>query len=247
MKKGQIVLVVMLASAIIMTISLAMTKKAVVQTKINTDEELLKQAFNNAESGLEYYKKTKQTEYVSGGQKLAVVVPNPGGDTKEHIGEVLRKNNPEYLWLVGHTSEGAFDGKYYKGNEVTVIVENKDFFGSVKIDLFYIDGGQYKVYRTGYNFDETKKKVNGYTNNKSIKIQMIGQPLLLAATPLFDDTKISFKSETEDLPNQGEKIESTGTKNGVKSVVSVAREFTIPPFLLDAIVAEGGVRVAQDD
>lgn len=245
--KGQIVIVVLLVSAVVMTISLAMTERTVVQTKINTDEELLKQAFNNAESGLEYYKKTKQTEYVSGGEKLAVVVPNPGGDAKEHIGEVLRKNNPEYLWLVGHTIDGDLDGKYFKGSEVVVIVENKDFLGSVKIDLFYTEGGQYKVYRTGYNFDETKKKVNGYTNGKSIKVQMIGQPLLLAVTPLFDDTKISFKSETADLPDQGEKIESTGTKNGVKSVVSVAREFTIPPFLLDAIVAEGGVRIAQDD
>jgi hypothetical protein len=243
-KSGQVVLVVLLVSAVVMTISMAMTRRTVIQTKINTDEELLKQAFNNAESGLEFYKKTKMTDYVSDGKKLAVVVPNSGKLSSDYVGETLRKNTPEYLWLVEHNTDGTINYKKSYTGTVSVKVENENFYGSIKIDLFYMEGGQYKVKRSGYNF--ASGKVIGYEDSKIIEVGMIGNPLLLAVTPLFDNTKISF-SGTTILPNQGEKIESTGMKDGVKSVVSVARRFVIPSFLLEAIVAEGEVRVEKDD
>jgi hypothetical protein len=243
--KGQVVLAVLMISAVVMTIVMAMTKKTVVQTKINTDEELLKQAFNNAESGLEFYKKTKMTEYVSEGKKLAEIKPNSGGVTNKHTGEVLRKDNPEYLWLMNHNPDGSvnYSSPSY-GGKITVVVENEEFSGSLKIDLFYLDGSTYKVERSGYNF--TDGKINGFTDSKIIEVEMKGKPILLAVTPLFDNTIISF-SGTENLPDQGEKIESTGIKDGIKSVVSVDRQFVIPVFLLDSIVARGEIRIEKND
>jgi len=240
-----VVLAVLLISAVVMTITMAMTKRTVLQTKINTDEELLKQAFNNAESGLEFYKKTKITEYVSEGKKLAEIKPNSGGITSTHTGELLRKDNPEYLWLVEHNPDGSinYGSKPYTG-KITVKVENEEFAGAIKVDLFYIEGSDYRVERSGYNF--TEGKVNGFADNKTIEVEMKGTPLLLAVTPLFDSTMISFNG-TESLPNQGERIESTGIKDGIKSVVSVDRQFVIPVFLLDSIVAGGDVRIEKDE
>ena len=246
--RGQIVLAVLLVSAVIMTITMAMTKRTVVQTKINTDEELLKQAFNNAESGLEYYKRTTTPVYLgSDGKEAAKVVVPVSGDYKtKYVGEVSRMNNPEYLWMVNHTLTGDLGSIYSSDKVITVTVENESFTGSLKVDLFYLDSGrQYKVWRTGYNL--VKDRVSGYTNitRKTIDIDMQGQPILLAVTPLFGQTKISFSGS--DLVDQGENIESTGIQNGVKSVVSVSRRFVVPTFLLDAIVAEGDVRIEKGD
>jgi len=247
-KSGQIVLAVLLVSAVIMTVTMAMTKKTVVQTKINTDEELLKQAFNNAESGLEYYKRTATPVYMSEDKVIiAKVTSSPSSDYKtKYVGEVARMNNPEYLWMVEHTLSGDIGSIHSSDKVITVTVENESFTGSLKVDLFYLDSGrQYRVSRTGYNF--VKDKISGYTNvtRKTIDVEIIGQPLLLAVTPLFGQTKISFSGN--DLVDQGEKIESTGIQNGVKSVVSVSRRFVVPTFLLDAIVAEGDVRIEKGE
>lgn len=68
-EKGQIALIVLLVSAITMTIGLSLSRKTVTETKIQTDQELLKQAFNTAESGVDYYLGTGKTEYTAPDEK----------------------------------------------------------------------------------------------------------------------------------------------------------------------------------
>jgi len=50
-QQGQVVLMVLLASALILTLGLSASRQATVETKIDTDQEMLKKAFNAAISG----------------------------------------------------------------------------------------------------------------------------------------------------------------------------------------------------
>ncbi|MDD2482862.1 MAG: hypothetical protein PHE71_01085 [Candidatus Shapirobacteria bacterium] len=53
--QGQIAIIVLLASAILLTLGMSASRKTVTDTKVDTDEELLKEAFNTAESGINNY------------------------------------------------------------------------------------------------------------------------------------------------------------------------------------------------
>ena len=68
--KGQIALVILVISAIVMTIGLSVSKKTVVETKITTDEEQLKQAFNAAESGIDNYLGTGRKTFTASDSKV---------------------------------------------------------------------------------------------------------------------------------------------------------------------------------
>ena len=53
--RGQVVLMVLLASALVLVLGLSAAKQATIETNFDTAQEFLKKAFNAAESGIEYY------------------------------------------------------------------------------------------------------------------------------------------------------------------------------------------------
>ena len=235
--KGQVVLIMLVITTAVMTVGLALTRRSVVQTKINTDDALLKQAFNNAESGIDYFLRTSNTTYKSTSGEVASISVETIADKDKMLGK--------YIWLIGHKDDGSLDKSVlYGGRKITVKIVNPKFMGSLKIDYFYLDtSNNYKVIRLGYNY--TADKIKGYSNISKREFDLIPSsgetPIFLVITPLFGETEIEFNGDAK-FPNQGVDIVSTGTKDGVKSIISTSKRFEIPPFFLDAIVAGGDIK-----
>jgi hypothetical protein len=256
--KGQIVLVVLLASAVLMTLGLSASKKAVTDTKIDTDEELLKQAFNTAESGVDYYLATGSTAYSApDGKSVAQVdvIPVGGGTTLSSDGLVLA-NNTFLFWLIDHDTNGNVSTSGYDGDKLDICVGNS-FSKALKIDFFYKNGGSYSVTRLGYNFNgDVAQTVQGFTIKSGAggcipEVAMSGQPLLIAATPIGGSTSLTLRDRSttgvHNFPLQGEEITSLGrtgditNSSGVNSQVKVMNRYKVPAFMLDAITAGNSV------
>ena len=197
---GQIALVVLIISAIIMTVGLSVSKKSVLETKITADEESLKQAFNAAESGIDYYLGTGITGFTSADKSQAAVTTNSigGGNSYVNLNKLILRNNDSYTWLMGHRVDGSLDPTVAMNGltGLTVCVDDA-FNGAVKADYFYTNGGNYGVLRTGFNTGNGP--VGGYTDNafpggcpavggmKAASFNVpAGTPILLVIKPIGD-------------------------------------------------------------
>jgi len=118
-QRGQVVLMVLLASALILTLGLSASRQATVETKIDTDQEMLKKAFNAAESGIEHYFGTGSTKYtgddIQGSANLSV--KSFGDSRKISFNNVTLPGGTEYFWLVDRTITGTLGTNYYSTNQ----------------------------------------------------------------------------------------------------------------------------------
>ena len=260
-QNGQVILIVLIVSALIMTIGLSISRKTVVETKIDTDEELLKQAFNTAESGIDYYLGTGRTDYTppDNTKKVDVSVSALGtGITALDFNEYSIENNPAIFWMVGHDVNGDIDyGNFYQGPDVNLCV-GVSFSGSLKVDLYYKTGTSFGIARQGFFFTNRPASEVGFVDksgatqdvcsrgSKAIKLNLVGGsvPLLLSISPIWSGTKISLIGSAN-FPSQGSEISSVGRAGdlttGVNRKVTVQNRYRVPPFLFEAITAGNDV------
>lgn len=258
-QSGQVALIVLLVSAITMTIGLSLSRKTVTETKIETDQELLKQAFNAAESGVDYYLGTGKTEYFSLDEKSKanVVVSEIGGGDSIDSGGLVLENNTFLFWLSSHDANGDIGNTFYGGASVDICAD-ASFNKALKIDYFYKDGLNYKVERKGFYFGSTppsgvygfspKSSSPGCSGGNGINFNLMGgTPLLIAIKPISGNTSLTLKGETgQQFPLQGQEISSTGRAGdlstaGVNRKVTVLNRYKIPSFFLEAITAQKSV------
>lgn len=234
-QSGQVVLMVLLASALVLTLGLSASKQATVETKIDTDQELLKKAFNAAESGIEYYLGTGNKSYsVSDGDASADLTVKTVGDSEElFFGKMTLNGESEYFWLVNHNKDGTLGtNNYYSTqspgvNICTVDGENATF----RLSYFYKTGVAYQVKNS------TVTTTNGCYSNFELSS---GDSLLLNVSPVYSSHKIKLTGDVV-FPIQGEEISSTGKASGVNNTVTILNKYTIPAFLLEAISSGGDV------
>jgi len=242
---GQIALIVLLASAVLLTLGLSTSKKATVDTRVDTDQELLKQAFNTAESGVDYYLSTGTTSYTTsdGKSQANVTVSNIGGGANLVSDGLVLQNNTFLFWLVDHTTTGEIGSSGYSGDNLKIAVDS-GFNKALKVDYFYkkVDD-TFGVDRFVYNFNGGSV-VTGASSVTSgvneVSMTKIGTPYLIAVTPIGGPTNIAL-SGSENFPLQGEELTSVGTAVGVNSQVKVNNRYKVPSFMLDAITANGSV------
>lgn len=234
--KGQVAVVVLLVSAVLLTLGLSASRKAVTDTKIDTDEELLKEAFNTAESGINNYINVGVTSYDAGdGGKAVISSLKIGGQNSiSSEGQVLANNN-QLFWLVNHNSNGSIGSTYYDGGSININLD-AGFVGALKIDYFYIEGGIYKVKRLICNYGGSTLISNPSPSCSPLSI--IGSSLLISAIPLGAPSTITL-SGSSNFPLQGEEITSVGTaSNGVKTQVKTRNVYQVPSFFLESITAK---------
>lgn len=232
---GQVVLMVLLASALILTLGLSASKQATVETKIDTDQELLKKAFNAAESGIEYYLGSGGVEY-SGGENdgsANVSVSTVGESENLSFGNVTLNGRREYFWLVNHNDDGTLGSEYYNGATLDIC----NIGGSnVTFDIgyFYKNGSVYGVNNT------IETTVNGCISDFNLSA---GNPVLLSIMPVGGtEARIQLNGEPGvSFPSQGEEITSTGWVQGVNNTVMVLNNYVVPVFLLEAVTAGGNI------
>ena len=243
---GQVALMVLLVSAVVMTLGLSMSSTTKIETKIDSDEESLKKAFNAAESAIEYYQATEETSYSSDSRtEASVEVLTLGGGQELELTDFISANRVAYFWLCGHDGDGNIDETVLYGEDQLSVCVDTGFNGALKIDYFYKSGGIYQVERRGIDLGGLET-VSDFPNqlvdvDNCVDVSVSGEPLLLAVTPLSVGSMLRIKGNA-DFPFQGEEIVATGTIDGsVNQKVRVSSRFTVPEFLLEGITAEGSV------
>jgi hypothetical protein len=244
-----VAIVVLLVSAVMMTVGLSLSKKATTETKLDINEELLKKAFNAAESGISYYLGTGNTSYVApDSQSFADISTKDitAEGTVLDFGEYVPVNGTEYYWLVNHLDNGDIGTTYYSG---TLSVCATGFTGSAEINYFYKSGASYGVNRYGYYFGASR--VNGFTGDATsgcAPISISASPILVTVTPIFGGAKF-YAVGSGTFPIQGIDISSVGKSGGVSAnagvqvnkKLRVLRRYKIPSFMLTGIVSEASV------
>jgi hypothetical protein len=259
-RSAQVAIIVLLVSTVLMTVGLSLSKSSTVETKIDTNEELLKKAFNAAESGVSYYLGTGSTGSVQYNapdnlSSSEVVGKDISADSSGVLdfGSYTPKNGSEFYWLVNHNNDGSLGTTYY--GAATVNVCGTGFTGSLEINYFYKSGASYGVKRSGYNFSlDPSKMVNGFTaaSGNCVSIATLDSPLLVTVTPIFNGGRLYIQSQGGGVfPIQGIEINSTGKAGGVNTDVgtkvlvnkkiNVSKRYAVPPFMLTGITSEDSV------
>lgn len=246
---GQIALIVLLVIAGALTVGVAVSKRVVVETKIDKDEELMKEAFNAAESGIDTYLGTgKSDPYISSrgsGLRADLKVSQIGNNASMlYFNDAVAANRPETYWLAEHDTNGNVDyTRYYQGSEVSLCI-SESFTGSVKVAYFYIEADRLvRVQRWIYNsssnqiqngisFDPDLMAEEGCPSGqqKVARIPITEMPVLIVVNPLGDSARMALLSDDNGavFPSQGELITATGTAGVVNSQagakVTVKRE-----------------------
>jgi Tfp pilus assembly protein PilX len=248
---GQISLLVLLIAAVITTLGLSVSQKTILETKIDTDEEALKQAFNSAESGIEYYLGSGSVAtggtmtYTSpdGKSQANVTVSSLGGGNEIDYDMPVLPGNYEYYWLAAHQSDGSLDlTKSYTGKEITVCVKNTS---STKLEtaLFYINAGEYGIKRELLDYSGASDNCGGYGKALKINVDVSGTKVLLALSPLAVSTNLKIKTDgTDTFESQGSTITAIGevlnvgtAMAPVRSRVAVQDRYKLMPFLLNPL------------
>lgn len=245
--QGQVVLMVLLASALVLTLGLSAAKQATIETSIDTDQEMLKKAFNSAESAIEYYLKTGNKQYgdvnsVDGAATLETTSINNGNVLS--FNHILDYGTPDFFWLVNHTDTGDIGTTYYSDTDPTIDICSEDKTSVVyfKVDYFYKEGVDYKV-RRGSGDGAVLPTSGGTPNCISDYSLLPGKSILIAVTPMRGvNTKVSLRGGGS-FPIQGERIISTGSVGKVNNSVVIDRPYELlsMPFLLEPVVINGSV------
>lgn len=245
--QGQIAIIVLLASAVLLTLGLSASRKTVTDTKIDTDEQLLKEAFNTAESGINNYLNNQQTNYTDNSGNSAVINSQSiGGGTSLVSDGIVPANTPQLFWLVNHDANGDIPAvpTYYPTGSSLRIAVDPTFQAALKIDYYSKNGLVYTVTRSGFNFHTTTTTVTGYSNisDKYTDLITTNNPLLLVVTPIGAPTRLTLTGSAI-FPNQGEDITAVGTAgSGVKTQIKTRNIYQIPSFFLESITAGNEIR-----
>ncbi len=239
---GQVVLMVLLASALILTLGLSASKQATVETKIETDQELLKKAFNAAESGIEYYLGTGNTTYnTESDEGSASLSTKTVGDSETlSSDEMILNGSFAYFWLVNHTENGDIGSTYYSdsSSQLKICNGHNGEAGETKFKLsYYYKSGE--VYGVRNVEAETS---GGCVSNFDLNVDGSQvDSLLLSVMPIGGDSVMIEISGGTKFPIQGEEISSTGVVSGVNNTVRVVNKYVVPEFMLEAVSSGGDV------
>ena len=135
-RQAQVAIIALLVSAVVMVVGLTFSKMTTVETRIDTNEEALRDAFNAAESGIDYYLRTGSQTYTvpTSTAKAEISVRSLGNEVVLDFGEYTPEGESEFYWLVNHTATGL-GSNYFGGNQITV--RHKGIDGSVVINVFF--------------------------------------------------------------------------------------------------------------
>jgi hypothetical protein len=225
---------------------MSVSKRVITETRIDSDEELLKQAFNTAESGIEYYLTTGELNYNAGlGGEANISFTTIGeGTTLSSDGAVI-SGSPFFFWLVNHDEDNNDEiGSERFSEDINDICVGVGFTGALKVDLFLYNDSTgtytYSVERFGYNMNNSNT-ISGYS---TVADECIDTPItvdggmLLLVTPIGGNSNIIVDGGTGIFPKQGEEIVSVGKmEGGVNTKIKVEDRYEVPSFMLEAISA----------
>lgn len=228
-QSGQTILVILLITAVILTIGLSAISSSITDIKISQETEEASRAYYVAESAIEEQMLASSQAPLSGelgGVKYDVTKTEKGG-TEFLFPNKVEAGDAQTLWLVAHNSDGSelVPSDYYKGANFSVYW-NGD--AAVMIDLIYNSSNTYKIFRQNCDANSGRIESNHFTlassgsavEGTSLQYSCLvtipsGTPYLAKITPLYNQNPISlgFKNDgsANSFPKQGDCFDSKGT------------------------------------
>ena len=262
MKKqmGQVALIVLVISAISLTVGLALSGKIRTGVKISKDDELLQKAFNAAESTLESYYARGDTSYttLSGDAVGSLIVEDIDG-VEIQFEKFVRAEEYAFFWLVGHNDDGTINySDRYAGSDLSICFNNfhtPASPGGLMIYYFYGDQSGYYVNRQSFNLNGGEQSIqnasdvsfdaspvcDGYNVSVDYGLPNVN-PLLLVIKPIGGGS--NFAVSGDNFPSQGKALPVTASSGAVNVLVKEENRWDPTKymfFMLEGIVSRNTI------
>lgn len=238
MNKGQITLVVLLTSTVILIIGAGMMSRSVTDMRLSAQLEESNESLSAAEAGIE--------------NGLNIDIPDPSIPTDCSLGltffdskmqadctvsllgiseysmGLVKKTESKTIWFVKHNTDGTLDvnGPKYNGG----ITIKWDPPTPVEFYIIYGNGANYDLDRT----------VVGAGTEIFLSASYANRWVFLRLKPLESDITVKV-TPSSPLPAQGRRIESTGiTRTGVRRKIIYEQWYPNLPALFDYAIFSYG-------
>ena len=245
-QKGQALLIVLLVTAVALTVGLAAVSRSVTDVQISKEEEEAVRAFSAAEAGIEeVLGSLPELEGYSGnlGEGLEVAASaETGGESGFETGPVAE----------GEVVEVNLEGSGLTASQIDVCWNGE---GALEIVIIKEESGEDKIEKGVYggSFEGAESgncgsSLSGVDTRVRVAIPTGGgvTPIAMRIRPLQEDSYIVLRPTEGGLPSQHYVIESTGrvVETGVTRKIRVTRAIkpALPAFF-DYALFSGGVLV----
>lgn len=259
-ERGQILLVVILASVVALTVGLAAVSRTITSTKVTTEEQNSQKALSAAEAGVEEL--TNNASYASGatGNKTlsnnssfnsTSVVMNPVSPYVLNGGNPVSKDDGADIWLSKYPDyslpwSGTLTVYWQKFSDADCLTKES------AVEIVVLTGSVNSPNMNRYAVDRCAGvRGNGFISTSSpsfgsstiggvaynsytippIPPASPGPGIIARVIPLYNDTKVAI-GFTGALPSQGTIITSTGASGETKRTIQVVKGFPRVPIEL---------------
>lgn len=238
LNNGQVLLVILLIMAVILTIGLSVISSSVTDIKISKQTEEATRAFYVAESALEerlVYPFTAQEEESGSIGGIGYTVEKQILKGQEFLFPFqIESGSPQILWLVEHNDQGQMDFSHKYSGPIVFYWGDVDSseIPALSVAYVYYEAGNYKISRYNFDPDSGRRDSNKFNSASTGNYALAGkslkysarisnlptggniQPYFLKLTLLYNSTPqpLGVKAEVSPyLPTQGFCFISTAT------------------------------------
>ncbi len=262
-QSGQIALISLLVLMVATTVGLSLIARSTTDVSVTRNVEESSRAFSAAEAGIEEGLKSgiasADTLDSALGVKYNVAVTPVGGSASPfEFPQKTLKQDTETVWLVNHDpSTGLIvETPTYTVNTIGVCWSSESPNPAVAVSILYRKfGGSYQVAKAAYDPDSRSNNFSaaaagGCTTNTAYSATMTFSDLgitpasdtliALRIRPVYSGARIAV-APAQVLPEQGSRIESTGTSGSdVNRKIVAYKQYRAPASLFDyAVYSEG--------
>lgn len=265
-QSGQVLLITLLVLAVGTTIALSLIGRTTQDASISRDIEESSRAFSAAEAGVEAALKsgsgTGGPQTLTPGISYDVTVSSIGGASGVYtFPKNTSKTVTESLWLNEHDATGALvetiTPNTYTSSTIELCWSSETVTPALVVSVLYKESsdGSYQVAKValdpdssrGNNFTAVSAVGNhcGQTNvySSTIDFTLLGITptadtlLSMRIRPVYSSTQLYVDTGGQVLPQQGKKIESTGTTAaGINRKILVYQQYRSPSTIFDASI-----------
>lgn len=246
-ESGQVLLLVVLASVIALTVGLAAISRSITSTRISTEETNSQKALSAAEAGVEEQINKALAGAADGEALTGIISDNAGfestavpiGGTSFEIndGEIVSQDEGADIWLSDYP-----DFQNPTSSSITVYWQGTgdcSTEAAIEVAWIYGDSDNPSMGRAaadncrgdrGNNFSDPDggTTINGTSYNRSLSFN-VNNGYIARVIPLYADANVAVRSTTA-LPDQGFRIESTGSSGDTVRKLKVYQGFPKLPI-----------------
>lgn len=265
-QSGQVVLVVLLVMAVVLTVGLSIASRSVTDVKISQQSQEAARALWVAQAGLEKAVKANIQSDLPGSFDNNSVTYNVvrlglGGGEDYLYPQKVSAGEPATVWLVGHNENTReIDTSVFFKGKLTIYWGNpgesatSETTPALEATLIYKNGGNYYQKRYVYDPNVSRRSENGFSDDfgggqglefssEVINLNSIQEPYLLRIKMLYSTTPQALAVKADgSLPKQGNCYESSAkvVESGVTRKLKQCQLWEVSPAIFDYVLFSGG-------